>query len=73
MAVNRPLEMLLRVLWQVGAVKFGEFELKIHQTNSSAPKSPIYLDLRTPDNPKPGPLTPGFVRMIGEHLAALVR
>src|SRR5579871_985997 len=29
-----------------GAVKFGAFRLKLHETHPEAPLSPIYLDLR---------------------------
>jgi orotate phosphoribosyltransferase len=45
-------------LFDVGAIKFGAFKVKLHETQPDAPLSPIYLNLRTPDNPKPGPLTP---------------
>ena len=34
-------------LFDVGAVKFGRFRLKLHETNPQAPLSPIYIDLRT--------------------------
>ena len=37
------------------------FKLKLHEKQPNAPLSPIYLNLRTPDNPKPGPLTPEIV------------
>ncbi|MDD5071631.1 MAG: phosphoribosyltransferase family protein [Patescibacteria group bacterium] len=40
------------------ALKFGAFRLKLHEKFPDAPLSPFYLNLRTPDNPKPGPLTP---------------
>src|SRR6478752_3977552 len=30
-----------------GAVKFGAFRLKLHETQPDAPLSPIYVDLRT--------------------------
>lgn len=33
-------------LFTIGAIKFGEFKLKIHKTNPDAPLSPIYVDLR---------------------------
>lgn len=33
-------------LFEAGAIKFGEFRLKLHETNSDAPLSPIYIDLR---------------------------
>ncbi len=60
-----------KVAWsllELGAIKFGEFKLKLHQTHPDAPLSPIYLNLRTPDNPKPGPLTPQVVREIALDL-----
>jgi orotate phosphoribosyltransferase len=54
------------LLFEVGAVKFGAFRLKLHETQPDAPLSPIYLNLRTPDNPKPGPLTHGLVKEIAQ-------
>jgi len=44
------------------------FKLKLHETNPDAPKSPFYINLRTRDNPKPGPLTPSVVDAIGRQL-----
>lgn len=38
------------------------FRLKLHETQPDAPFSPYYLNLRIPDNPKPGPLTPEIVK-----------
>jgi uridine monophosphate synthetase len=52
-------------LFEVGAVQFGAFRLKLHETQPDAPLSPIYLNLRTSDNPKPGPLTEELVAEIG--------
>jgi uridine monophosphate synthetase len=53
-------------LFEVGAVKFGAFRIKLHERKPDAPLSPIYLNLRTPDNPKPGPLAPELVNEIAE-------
>ena len=39
------------------------FKLKLHEKNPDAPLSPIFFNLRTPDNPKPGPLTEYHVEM----------
>lgn len=33
-------------LFDVGAIKFGKFRLKLHEKNLDAPLSPIYIDLR---------------------------
>ena len=33
-------------LFNIGAVKFGQFKLKLHEKNPTAPLSPIYIDLR---------------------------
>lgn len=63
-------------LFEIGAIKFasrpGEFRLKLHETHPDAPLSPIFFNLRTPDNPKPGPLTPEVLRLIGRALAEIV-
>lgn len=51
-------------LFDIGAIKFigpknpDGFKLKIHETVPNAPMSPIYLNLRDANNPKPGPLHP---------------
>lgn len=37
---------LATALFNVGAIKFGEFRLKLHEKNPDAPLSPIYIDLR---------------------------
>lgn len=33
-------------LLEIGAFKFGEFKLKLHDKNPKAPLSPVYIDLR---------------------------
>jgi len=33
-------------LFDIGAIKFGAFRLKLHEKNPDAPLSPIYIDLR---------------------------
>lgn len=58
-------------LFEVGAIKFGAFKLKLHETKPDAPLSPIYLNLRTPENPKPGPLTPDLVDDISIEMLRL--
>lgn len=44
------------------------YKLKLHEKKPDAPLSPFYIMLRTPDNPKPGPLTPSVVRAVGQQL-----
>ena len=39
-------EDMARALFDIGAVKFGAFKLKLHQTNPDAPLSPIYFNMR---------------------------
>jgi uridine monophosphate synthetase len=46
------------------------FRLKIHQTNPEAPLSPIYLNLRVPENG--GTLTPEAVTEVGHEMYDLV-
>lgn len=52
---------LADLLFQIGAVQFGEFRLKLHERNPNAPLSPFFFNLRTPENPKSGPLTPEII------------
>ena len=46
------------------------FRLVLHDTQPDAPLSPFYLNLRTPSNPKPGPLTPEILTNIGQVMFA---
>ncbi len=46
MALTKFQELLIHKLYEIGAIKFGEFRLKIHDENPEAPLSPIYIDLR---------------------------
>jgi orotate phosphoribosyltransferase len=59
------------ILWKRGAVKIGEFLLKLHEKFPDAPKSPIYLNLRTTDNPKPGPLLQSDLRLAAELMSKM--
>lgn len=47
--MNSKLQTLALKLFERGAVKFGQFKLKIHETNPEAPLSPIYFNLRNLD------------------------
>lgn len=48
------------------------FPLKLHEKNSEAPLSPFYLNLRTPDNPKPGPLTTEVVEQAARCMQGIL-
>lgn len=70
-------EALARCIFQIGAFKDKSqspdgkgFRLKLHEKQPNAPLSPFYLNFRTPDNPKPGPLTDQIVKEIGRQLFA---
>jgi hypothetical protein len=39
-------ERLALALFDVGAIKFGDFRLRLHEENPDAPLSPVYLDLK---------------------------
>ncbi|MFA4941072.1 MAG: hypothetical protein WC582_00535 [Patescibacteria group bacterium] len=56
------------MIFERGALKFGAFKLKLHEKQPDAPLSPFFLNLRTPDNPKPGPLTRDDCLLIAEVL-----
>lgn len=70
-------QQLALALFDVGAVKIARadepgYTLKIHEKCPDAPKSPIYFNLRMPDNPRPGPLTPEIVREVGQEMFSLL-
>jgi uridine monophosphate synthetase len=39
-------EVVANELFEIGAIKFGAFRLKLHEKNPDAPLSPYYVDLR---------------------------
>jgi uridine monophosphate synthetase len=47
------------------------FKLKLHEKNPAAPLSPFFLNLRTPDNPNKGPLTPEIVELAASCMQAI--
>jgi len=59
-----PWEHLALRLLKIGAVQFGSFRLKLHETNPEAPLSPIYFNLRSDKNPNIGPLEERDYRFI---------
>ncbi|MBI2054780.1 MAG: hypothetical protein HYT39_01630 [Candidatus Sungbacteria bacterium] len=56
---------LLVKLSQVGAIKKDGTRLKIHDAHPDLEPAPVYFNLRTPRNPKPGPLTENLLAEIG--------
>ncbi len=52
-------------LFSLGAIQFGSFTLKLHETSPDAPKSPVFLNLRDEKNPKPGKLNAECYRRAG--------
>jgi orotate phosphoribosyltransferase len=44
--VTEKQEILASDLFEVGAIKFGAFKLKLHEKVPDAPLSPLYIDLR---------------------------
>lgn len=59
-------------LYRIGAIQDKSkspegkgFKLKLHEKTPKATLSPFYINLRTSDNPKPGPLTQKIVEAIG--------
>lgn len=75
---------LARMLWNLGAFKTRDhpsavtrrkergFLLKAHEQNPELPLSPFYLNLRTPENPKPGCLTEECVSLVASTMRTLV-
>ncbi len=70
--MRRSLESLASALFHVKALQFGAFKLKLHDAQPSAPLSPIYFNLRTPDNPKAGPLGADEVRQVAGALITVI-
>jgi uridine monophosphate synthetase len=49
------------------------FKLKLHEQNPDAPLSPIFLNLRTPDNPNSGPLSSEIVDLAARCMREVQR
>lgn len=65
---------LADMLLAIGAIQFGSFRLKLHETQPGAPLSPIYINLRTPGHPThPGPLNGRALELISKCMANLAR
>ncbi len=63
---------LASTLFKIGAVKFGSFKLKLHETQPDAPFSPICFNLRTAEHPKPGPLMESHINLIAHVFQAIM-
>ncbi|MFZ2299856.1 MAG: hypothetical protein WAW00_01825 [Candidatus Moraniibacteriota bacterium] len=82
--MNPAQEAIARAIWDIGAFKTVDhptavrrgdergFLLKSHEKDPNLPLSPFYLNLRTSDNPKPGPLTSDIVQLIAKMMRTLV-
>lgn len=73
MSLSEKAAQLTRKFFDLGAIKFGAFKLKLHEKQPDAPLSPIYANLRTADHPKnPGPLTQEAMDLIGDLFAEVL-
>lgn len=59
--MDSSLKRLILKLFDIGAIEFGAFEFKHHEISPDAPLAPMKINLRTPDHPNPGKLTPAMV------------
>lgn len=60
------------MLYSKGAFMFGAFKLKLHEKTPDAPLSPIYINIRNKDNPKPGPLDSNDYDLIAKCLLEVI-
>lgn len=60
-------------LFHAGAVRFGAFKLKLHETHPDAPLSPIYLNLRSKTAKNPGPLGNDLFERVCRTMAERVK
>jgi len=60
-------ERLALSLFEIDAIKFGAFRLKLHETNPEAPLSPYYIDLRVL------PRHPQIMREVAKAYAELAK
>jgi orotate phosphoribosyltransferase len=71
-------ERLADKLWEIGSIQFNfvdRYRLKMHDTHSERPWSPVYINLRTNQHPVPekrGPLDDETLNMIGNEFALLL-
>lgn len=49
------------------------FRIKLHEKHPEKPLSPFFLNLRTPDNPNPGPLTPSTVTIAARCMVEVIK
>ena len=77
---NKLQRSLAIALYRLGAIQDKRtspekqgFKLKLHEREPDAPLSPYCLNLRTPDNPKPGPLNQRTVDLIGSEIWLMIK
>lgn len=57
-------ERIVLALFDVGAIVFGKFRFKHHEKHPRAPRATMKINLRIPDHPQGGKLTPKIVNLI---------
>lgn len=74
--LSKNTQAFLRTLFALGAIKIdtkGGFRLALHDKNPTAPLSPVYINLRTSKNPKPGPLLKEHISTIAAEMYRAVK
>jgi orotate phosphoribosyltransferase len=56
-------------LFRIGAIRFGEFKLKHHEKDPTAPLSPIFLNLRAEVAKNPGPINNDLLERLSRAMA----
>lgn len=46
--LTKPQEHLIEKLFEIGAIKFGQFKFKLHDVHPEVPLAPMYIDFRVP-------------------------
>jgi orotate phosphoribosyltransferase len=62
--MNISIQNIILDLFDIGAIEFGAFKFKHHEKYPDAPLAPMKINLRTPNHPNGGRLTPNIVSRI---------